>query len=145
MLQHRGTIHFETSMEDLDVAYREASAGNPATRPIVEMTIPSSLDDTLAPEGKHVVQLFIQYAPYDLKPGIGSWADDEFKNKFADRCFSIVDEYCPGFSKSVIERDVVTPLDLEQIFGLPKVCQGNFLLLSPAPPYYPFHRGKNPY
>lgn len=91
-MQHRGTIHFETSMQELDGAYRQASVGIPAKRPIVEMTIPSALDDTLAPEGKHVVQFFIQYAPYDLAPGVGSWADEAFKNAFADRCFAIVDE-----------------------------------------------------
>jgi phytoene dehydrogenase-like protein len=48
----------------------------------------------------------------------GNWADPDFKNAFADRCFSIVDEFAPGFSSSVIGRDVLTPLDLERIFGM---------------------------
>ena len=58
--QHRGTAHFESTMEEIENAYRESSMGMPATRPVLEMTIPSSLDKTIAPPGKHVVQLFVQ-------------------------------------------------------------------------------------
>ncbi|KAK3277937.1 hypothetical protein CYMTET_14091, partial [Cymbomonas tetramitiformis] len=120
--QHRGTVHFESRVQEIEDAYREASMGLPATRPVVEMTIPSSLDNTLAPAGKHVVQLFVQFAPYNVNPKVGNWADPAFKEGFADRCFSIVDEFAPGFSSSVIGRDVISPLDLERIFGL---HQGN--------------------
>ncbi len=102
------------------MAHREASMGIPATRPAIEMTIPSSADPTLAPPGQHVVQLFVQYAPYDLDPKIGSWADPAFKTAFADRCFAIVEEFCPGFTASVVGRDVISPLDLERVFGLHK-------------------------
>lgn len=94
--------------------------GMPATRPIVELTCPSAIDRTVSPEGKHVVQLFVQFAPYNIDPKIGHWADDRFKHQFADRVFGIVDEFCPGFSDSVIGRDVLSPLDLERIFGLHK-------------------------
>ncbi len=90
--QHCGTIHFENTMQELEDAYREASSGIPATRPVIEMTIPTSVDTTLAPKGKHVVQLFVQFAPYTIDPKVGHWADEEFKNKFADRVFAIVDE-----------------------------------------------------
>ena len=65
-------------MEDIEVAHREASMGMPTTRPVVEMTIPSAVDPTLAPKGKHVVQLFVQYAPYDMDPKFGNWADPAF-------------------------------------------------------------------
>ena len=116
--QHRGTVHFENRMEEIENAWREASVGTPATRPVLEMTIPTSADKTLAPPGKHVVQLFIQFAPYNIDPKIGHWSDPYFKEAFADRCFSIVDEFCPGFSSSVIGRDILSPLDLERIFGL---------------------------
>lgn len=105
-------------MEEIENAYREAAMGIPATRPVLEMTIPSSLDKTIAPPGKHVVQLFVQFAPYDVNPKVGTWADPAFKEAFADRCFKIVDEFAPGFSKSVLYRDVLTPLDLERIFGV---------------------------
>jgi phytoene dehydrogenase-like protein len=61
--QHFGTIHFESKMQELEDGYREAAMGIPATRPVVEMTLPSSLDNTLAPPGQHVCQLFVQFAP----------------------------------------------------------------------------------
>jgi phytoene dehydrogenase-like protein len=105
-------------MDEIEFAYREASHGIPATRPVVEMTIPSSIDTTLAPPGKHVVQFFIQYAPYDVNPKIGSWADPVFKDSFVQRCFKIVDEFAPGFSSSVLGYDALSPLDLERVFGL---------------------------
>ena len=59
-------------MEEIELAYREASAGLPATRPVIEMTIPSAVDSSLAPPGQHVAQLFIQYAPYTLDPAVGA-------------------------------------------------------------------------
>eukprot|EP00937_MAST-01D_sp_MAST-1D-sp2_P000998 g998.t1 len=116
--QHRGTVHFESRMSEIEEAYREASMGIPASRPVIEMTIPSAVDTTLAPPGQHVVQLFVQFAPYNVDPKVGNWEDERFKNAFADRVFAIVDEFCPGFSASVIERDVLSPLDLERVFGL---------------------------
>src|SRR5436309_15873062 len=60
------------------------------------------------------MSMFIQYAPYKLKEG--NW--DEVKEKVADRCFDIIDEYAPNFKKSVIARQIVTPLDLERTFNL---------------------------
>eukprot|EP01060_Flectonema_neradi_P005353 TRINITY_DN13552_c0_g1_i1.p1 TRINITY_DN13552_c0_g1~~TRINITY_DN13552_c0_g1_i1.p1 ORF type:complete len:789 (+),score=129.39 TRINITY_DN13552_c0_g1_i1:78-2369(+) len=117
---HMGTIHFESRMEEIEFAYREASMGMPATRPVIEMTIPSSVDKTISPPGQHVVQLFVQFAPYDLDPKVGNWANPSFKKAFVDRCFSIVDEFAPNFSSSIIGYDALSPLDLEQIFGLPK-------------------------
>jgi phytoene dehydrogenase-like protein len=118
--QHFGTTHFENTMEEIENAYRESSMGMPATRPVIEMTIPSSLDRTISPEGKHVVQLFVQYAPYDVDPKIGHWADPAFKEDFVYRCLRIVDEFCPGFSSSIIGYDALSPLDLERVFGLHK-------------------------
>ena len=118
--QHMGTVHFESSMSEIDAAFREASLGRPGTRPVIEMTIPSALDKTISPPGKHVVQFFVSYAPYEVDPAVGSWSDPAFKNAFADRVFKIVDEFCPGFSSSVLGRDVISPLDLEQVFALHK-------------------------
>lgn len=118
--QHKGTIHFETTMEEIENAYREASLGIPATRPVIELTIPSSLDTTISPPGKHVINLFVQFAPYHVDPKVGTWKDTRFKNTFADRVFRVVDEFAPGFSESVIARDVLSPLDLESVFGLHK-------------------------
>eukprot|EP00397_Hematodinium_sp_SG-2012_P020184 GEMP01020781.1.p1 GENE.GEMP01020781.1~~GEMP01020781.1.p1 ORF type:complete len:433 (+),score=91.02 GEMP01020781.1:406-1704(+) len=117
--QHRGTIHFEHKLEELESAFREASMGIPATKPVVEMTIPSVIDETLAPEGQHVVQLFVQYAPYEVDPAVGSWADPAFKEAFVKRVFALVDQYLvESFTESVIGYDALSPLDLEHVFGL---------------------------
>lgn len=115
--QHRGTIHLGSeTCEDIEEAYRDAiHQQQPSRRPIIELTLPSSLDPTLAPSGKHVASLFCQYAPYS--PGGGKWTDS-IREKFANRVFSIVDEYCPGFSGSVLHADVLAPPDLERVFGL---------------------------
>lgn len=112
---------------------------------VIEMTIPSALDKTLAPAGKHIVQLFIQYAPYDLAAGVGSWSDAAFKETFVNRCLAIVEEYCPGFRSSILHIDALSPLDLEQIFGLPKgnIHHGSLSLhqlayMRPAPGIFIF-------
>ena len=68
-----------------------------------------------------MVQLFVQYAPYDVNPKVGSWADPGFKEGFVQRCLSVVDEFAPGFSGSVLGVDALSPLDLERVFGLHKV------------------------
>ena len=67
---------------------------------MLECTMATALDDTLAPPGKHILSMFVQYAPYHLK---GTTWDVE-KDKFADRCFDILDEYAPNFKSSVIHR-----------------------------------------
>ncbi|XP_027099707.1 uncharacterized protein [Coffea arabica] len=115
--QHMGTIHIGSeSMEEVDSACQEAVNGFPSKRPIIEMTIPSVLDKTLSPHGKHVINLFIQYTPY--KPLDGSWEDPAYRESFAQRCFSLIDEYAPGFSSSILGYDMLTPPDLEREIGL---------------------------
>ncbi|KAF8033520.1 hypothetical protein BT93_D2194 [Corymbia citriodora subsp. variegata] len=115
--QHRGSIFISCeSMEEIGSACQDAVNGVPSRRPFMEMTIPSVLDKTIAPPGKHVVNLFIQYTPY--KPSDGSWMDPIYRKSFADRCFSLIDEYSPGFSSSVIGYDMLTPPDLEREIGL---------------------------
>ncbi|XP_021900151.1 pyridine nucleotide-disulfide oxidoreductase domain-containing protein 2-like isoform X2 [Carica papaya] len=115
--QHVGTIHIGAeSMEEIHSACQEAANGLPSQRPIIEMTIPSVLDKTISPPGKHVINLFIQYTPY--KPLDGSWLDPTYRESFAQRCFKLIDEYAPGFSSSIIGYDMLTPRDLEREIGL---------------------------
>ncbi|KAI8535389.1 hypothetical protein RHMOL_Rhmol10G0170200 [Rhododendron molle] len=115
--QHVGTIHIGSeSMEDIELACQDAVNGSPSRRPIIEMTIPSVLDKTLSPSGKHVINLFIQYTPY--KPSEGSWKDPAYREFFVQRCLALIDEYAPGFSSSVIGYDMLTPPDLEREIGL---------------------------
>ncbi|KAF3333755.1 pyridine nucleotide-disulfide oxidoreductase domain-containing protein 2 [Carex littledalei] len=115
--EHVGTIHIGSeSMEEIDVAYKDAVRGIPSRRPLIEMTIPSILDKTISPPGQHVVNLFVQYTPYKLCEG--SWHDPVVRETFAKQCFSLIDEYAPGFSSSIVGYDMLTPLDLEKEFGL---------------------------
>jgi phytoene dehydrogenase-like protein len=112
--QHRGTIHICPNMDYLERAYDDAKYGKPSAQPILECTIPSVVDPSVAPPGKHLMSMFIQYAPYKLREG--NW--DDLKDGFADRCFDVLNEYAPNFKRSVIARQVLSPLDLERVFNL---------------------------
>jgi phytoene dehydrogenase-like protein len=125
--QHHGTVHFVPDQDFIERAYDDAKYGYPSKEPVVECQMPSSLDETLAPPGKHLMSMFVQYAPYRLKEG--PWTQ-RIKNDFADRCFAIVERYAPGFTESVIDRQVLSPVDIEERFGLTggNIFQGNMLL-----------------
>jgi len=111
----RGTIHLGASrMPELEDSFAAACAGRLPERPMIEMTIPSTLDNTLAPPGKHVASLFVQHVPYTLRDG--NW--DTVRDRFADRVFAVIEELAPGFSASVLHRDVLAPPDLERVFGI---------------------------
>ena len=112
--QHRGTIHIGATQEYLERAYEDARRGEPSERPVVEMTIPSSVDTTITPEGCHILSLFVQYAPYNLARG--TW--DERKEEFADRCVAEIARFAPNVPDSILHRQVLSPLDLERVYGL---------------------------
>uniref|UniRef100_A0A3Q1IB63 Pyridine nucleotide-disulfide oxidoreductase domain-containing protein 2 n=1 Tax=Anabas testudineus TaxID=64144 RepID=A0A3Q1IB63_ANATE len=113
---HQCSIHLNCeSVEVLESAYKEAMNGRPSVRPMIEMTIPSVLDPTLAPPGCHVVSLFTQFTPYHIEGR--EWTEQD-REAYADNVFDWVEQYAPGFKKSVVGRDVLTPPDLERIFGL---------------------------
>ncbi|HEX3150244.1 MAG TPA: NAD(P)/FAD-dependent oxidoreductase, partial [Gemmataceae bacterium] len=112
--QHHGTMHICPDQDYIERAYDDAKYGRPSANPVLECTMASAVDPTVAPPGKHLMSMFIQYAPYRLAEG--TW--DERKDAFADRCFDILEEYAPGFKSSVIDRQIVTPLDLERTFSL---------------------------
>lgn len=114
--EHRGTIHIGATLEHLERAYDDAKYGRPSKRPIVEMTIPTSVDGTLAPEGSHILSLFVQYAPYNLAEG--DWNDDAFKNAFIDRCVDEIARVAPNVPDSIVHRHAYSPVDLERTFGL---------------------------
>ncbi|MBY0587927.1 NAD(P)/FAD-dependent oxidoreductase [bacterium] len=114
--QHRGTIHFVESIDEIDAAFDDARAGRPSTRPVVEMCIPSVVDPTLAPPGKHFVSLFVQYAPYQRSDGL-VW-NKEAKDEFARRAFAMIAEKAPNWNDIVDDYMVLTPVDLEERFGM---------------------------
>ncbi|XP_029465970.1 pyridine nucleotide-disulfide oxidoreductase domain-containing protein 2 isoform X2 [Rhinatrema bivittatum] len=114
---HQCSIHLNCEdMQLLHKAFEDANQGRPSDRPMMELCIPSSLDPTLAPPGCHVISIFVQYTPYVLTEG-KKW-DEQMKNSFADTVFDWIEKYAPGFKASVIARDILTPPDLERIFGL---------------------------
>ncbi|MGH7309588.1 MAG: phytoene desaturase family protein [Candidatus Rokuibacteriota bacterium] len=112
--QHRGTIHICPDQDYIERGYDDAKYGQPSVRPILEITIPSVVDPTVAPPGQHLMSIFVQYAPYSLRGN--DW--DTLREPFADRCFALLDEYAPNFTRSVLARQVLTPLDLERVFSL---------------------------
>jgi phytoene dehydrogenase-like protein len=101
------------SLGYMDRAYLTARAGPWSAEPVVEMLIPSTLDDSLAPAGAHVASLFCQHFPYEVDGGWPARRDEA-----ADRIVATVERHAPGFARSVVARSPLSPLDLEQRFGL---------------------------
>jgi phytoene dehydrogenase-like protein len=101
------------SLATMDRAYLDARTQGWSREPVIEMLIPSTLDDSLAPKGAHVASLFCQHFPYDVP---GGW--DMRREEVADAIIAHVDRYAPGFAASVVGRMSMSPLDLERRFGL---------------------------
>ncbi len=112
--QHRATMHICPSIDYVEKAWDDAKYGRPSQSPLLEMTSPTQYDPSLAPAGKHIMGIFLQYAPYTLREG--TW--DDYRDPFAMRVLEIIDEYAPGFSSGVEYMQVLTPLDLEREYGL---------------------------
>ncbi|WP_439541433.1 phytoene desaturase family protein [Hyphomicrobium sp.] len=105
------------TMDYLERAYLDARRDGWSKEPVVEMLIPSMLDKTLAPEGRHVASLFIQHVAPHL-PAPRSWADPAEKEAFADLVIETVTRHAPNFKASVLGRQILSPLDIEQRFGM---------------------------
>jgi phytoene dehydrogenase-like protein len=113
---HTAGIILAPSLSYMDQAYRDCVQEGWSRRPIVEMLIPSVLDDTLAPRGAHVASLFCQHVTPRFADG-SSW--DQHRETVADLMIDTVEAYAPGFKASVVGRQALSPLDLERTFGLP--------------------------
>jgi phytoene dehydrogenase-like protein len=112
---HTSGIIMAPSLAYMDRAYLDAKAGGWSKRPIVEMLIPSTLDDSLAPQGQHVASLFCQHVAPVLPDG-ASW--DDHRETVADLMIDLVNSHAPNFKASVLGRQIMSPLDLERTFGL---------------------------
>lgn len=112
--QHKATMHVCPSMDYVDRGWEDAKAGRASDRPLLEITIPTAYDDSIAPPGKHIMCIFAQYAPYALRDG--DW--DSMKESFADRCIDTLAEYAPNIHDSIIHRQAISPLDLERNYSL---------------------------
>jgi phytoene dehydrogenase-like protein len=131
-----GAISISPSIEYIERAYDDAKYGDYSGRPYLDIIIPSTLDPSMAPPGKHVMSIFVQYAPYHLKNG--TWA--ERREEFGDNVIDTLAEYAPNLKDIILHRQVVTPWDLEQEFGLTEgnIFQGELTLdqlffLRPVP------------
>src|SRR5206468_11126673 len=136
--QHRGTVHICPDQDYIERAFDDAKYGRPSAQPVLECTIPSVVDPTVAPPGRSLRAMFVQYAPYELRDG--SW--DDKREAFADRCFDLLDEYAPNFKAAVLDRQVLTPLDLERVFNLTggnifqgAMTPGQLFAFRPVPGY----------
>ena len=114
---HGSGIIIGPTLDYLEQAYVDARASGWSSAPVVEMLIPSTLDPTLAPAGKHVASLFVQHVAPHLPSG-RSWMDEREKEAFADLVIETVNRHAPNFKASVIARQVLSPLDLERRFGM---------------------------
>jgi phytoene dehydrogenase-like protein len=112
---HTSGIIMAPSLAYMEQAYFDAKAGGWSRRPIVEMLIPSTLDDSLAPPGQHVASLFCQHVAPVLPDG-ASW--DEHRDQVADLVIDLVNGHAPNFRAAVLGRQIMSPLDLERTFGL---------------------------
>ncbi len=126
--QHHGTMHICPDQDYIERAFDDAKYGRWSRDPMLECTMATALDQSLAPPGKHILSMFVQYAPYHLKDT--TW--DVEKDRFADRCFDILEEYAPGFKSSVLHRIVIPPPDMERLWGITggNIMQGSMNLHS---------------
>jgi phytoene dehydrogenase-like protein len=113
-----GAISISPDVDYLERAYDDAKYGRWSRRPYMDIVIPTLVDRSLAPPGKHVMSIFVQYAPYEL--AAGTWAAS--REAFGDAVIETLAEHAPGLQDRILHRQVVTPWDLEQEFGL---TQGN--------------------
>jgi phytoene dehydrogenase-like protein len=107
-------MHICPSIEYVERAWDDAKYGRPSRSPLLELTCPTMYDPSLAPPGRHILGIFLQYAPYTLRDT--TW--DEEREPFADRVFNLIDEYAPGFRSNIEHVQVLSPLDLERRFGI---------------------------
>jgi phytoene dehydrogenase-like protein len=110
----QGMIEICPSVDYVERAYDDAKYGDFSQRPYLDVLIPSTIDPTLAPPGKHVMTIFVQYAPYHLN---GGW-DDRQRQAFGDAVIDALAEHAPSIRDIILHRQVLTPWDLEQEFGL---------------------------
>ncbi|MGH7847150.1 MAG: phytoene desaturase family protein [Candidatus Binatia bacterium] len=111
-----GIVQIGSSLDDIERAFDDAKYGDYSTKPFLQVLIPSVLDPTLAPAGKHVASILVQYTPYRLKNGDWKEKRDELGRLVIDA----VSAYAPNFKDSILHSQVLTPLDLEEIYGLPE-------------------------
>jgi phytoene dehydrogenase-like protein len=138
---HRGAISISPTMDYVESAYDDAKYGNFSREPYMDIVLPSMIDPQMAPPGKHVMSVFVQYAPSNIT---GGW-DDTKREAFGDAVVNAIARFAPNFKSSILHRQVLTPADIERITGLTEgnIFQGELALhqlffLRPAPGWAKF-------
>jgi phytoene dehydrogenase-like protein len=138
---HRGAVSISPSLDYVERAYDDAKYGEFSRRPYMDIVFPSMIDPGMAPPGKHVMSIFVQYAPYHLN---GGWSDAK-REAFGDAVVNTVENFAPGFTSKILHRQVITPVDIERITGLTEgnIFAGELALhqlffLRPAPGWAKF-------
>jgi phytoene dehydrogenase-like protein len=124
----RGATTISPSVDYMERAYDDAKYGRFSRRPFVDIVIPTLVDPSMAPPGKHVMSCFVQYAPYHLEEG-AVW-DDAMRESFGDAVVDAIATFAPNLPDRILHRQVLTPLDLESTFGLSEgnIFQGELSL-----------------
>jgi phytoene dehydrogenase-like protein len=138
---HGGTIVLAHSIDDLETGFQDAVGGVPARQPFADICIPSVFDKTLAPEGKHVMSLFTQWVPH-------TFADAPHTAEleaYADRVIARLEQLAPGFTSSILHRQVIGPHQMETTYGLlggnifhGELSANQLFHMRPAPGYADF-------
>jgi phytoene dehydrogenase-like protein len=111
---HGGTIVLAESLDDVENAFQEAVSGRPSALPFADICIPSVFDDSLAPAGQHIMSMFTQWVPY----GYADNPDEAALAAYADRVIARMEAVAPGFTDSVLHRQVIGPHQMQQEYGL---------------------------
>jgi phytoene dehydrogenase-like protein len=138
---HGGTIVLADSLDEIEDAFQDAVGGRPAVVPFADICIPSVFDSSLAPAGKHVMSMFTQWVPheYSEKPMTAEL------DAYADRVIARVEQVAPGFTSSILHRQVIGPYDMEHEYGLiggnifhGELSADQMFHMRPAPGYADF-------
>ena len=135
---HRGAFSISPSVDYLERAYDDAKYGEYSRKPYMDIVFPSMIDPNMAPPGKHVASIFVQYAPYHLN---GGWTEAK-REAFGDAVIDTLAEYAPNIRSAILHRQVLTPFEIEKTLGLSEgnIFQGELALqqlffLRPAAPW----------
>jgi phytoene dehydrogenase-like protein len=123
---HRGSISISPSVDYIERAFDEAKAGAFSKRPYMDVIFPSVIDPNMAPPGKHVASIFVQYCPYNID---GGWNDAK-REAFGDAVIDTLSQYAPNLKSAILHRQVLTPADIERTVGLTEgnIFQGELAL-----------------
>jgi phytoene dehydrogenase-like protein len=132
----RGAISVSPSIDYLERAYDDAKHGEASRRPYLDIVIPTMIDPSMAPPGRHVMSIFVQYVPYHVN---GGWTDAR-REAMGDTVIDTLEQYAPGLRSAILHRQIITPADIERMVGLTEgnIFQGELTLaqmffLRPVP------------